>query len=309
MPAIGPAIAWIVILLLLSTYIAAWIGHLRVPYTVGLVLAGIVLGAVGVLPATTFNPDLVLLVLLPPLLFEAAYALELDRLRRVAVAMVSLATAGVILSAVITAAIAVVALQLSVGDAAILGVLVAATDPVAVIAFFREAKVDRDLVTLVEGESLLNDGTVVVLVSAVVAWLGRGQISVPGAIGQVLLVSLGGIAVGGLVGFAGAVMTPRRDDYLLEATISLDGRLRELSPSSAARHLGDFWRRLGPGRCSVPSHRAEGCRQLLGSGSISSGSSWRSSPTPSCFCCSVSPCRPLACQKSSHRLFWASPRR
>jgi CPA1 family monovalent cation:H+ antiporter len=220
-PAIGPAIAWIVILLLISTYIAAWIGHLRVPYTVGLVLAGIVLGAVGVLPATTFNPDLVLLVLLPPLLFEAAYALEWDRLRRVVVAMVSLATVGVILSAAVTAAIAIVALQLSVGDAAILGVLVAATDPVAVIAFFREAKVDRDLVTLVEGESLLNDGTVVVLVSVVVAWLGRGQISVPGAIGQFLLVSLGGIAVGGLVGFAGAVMTPRRDDFLLEATISL----------------------------------------------------------------------------------------
>lgn len=221
MPSIGPAIAWVVILLLLSSYIAAWIGHLRIPYTVGLVLAGITLDAVGVLPPTTFSPDLVLFVLLPPLLFEAAFAIEWDRLRRAAVAIVSMATVGVILSAVVTATIAILVLGLSVGDAAIFGVLVAATDPVAVIAFFREASVDRDLRTLVEGESLLNDGTVVVLLGVVVAWLGLGQISVLGAVGQFLLVSVGGIAVGSAVGLAGAVLTPRRDDYLLEATISV----------------------------------------------------------------------------------------
>jgi CPA1 family monovalent cation:H+ antiporter len=220
-PSIGPAIEWIVVLLLLSSYVAAWVGHVRVPYTVGLVITGIILDTAGVLPPTTFSPDLVLLVLLPPLIFEAAFAIEWEGLRRSAVALAGMATMGVVLSALLTAALGIWLVGLSVGDAAIFGVLVAATDPVSIIAFFREANVHRDLRALVEGESLLNDGTVVVLVGVVAAAVGLGQISVLGAIGQFLWLSAGGLVVGAAVGLAGAIVTPRRDDYLLEATISV----------------------------------------------------------------------------------------
>src|SRR5579884_2902293 len=117
----APAIETLTLLLLLASFVAASIGYVRIPYTVGLVLAGIVLDVLGVLPPTTLTPDLFLWVLLPPLLFEAAFSLRWDDLRSVGPTIAVLATLGVLLSALVTAAIVTVVLGLPWPTAALFG--------------------------------------------------------------------------------------------------------------------------------------------------------------------------------------------
>lgn len=108
-----PAVSTIVLLLLLASFVATLLSHRRIPYTVGLVVAGLAVDALGLLPPTTLQPQIVLFVLLPPLLFEGAFAIRWDDLRRVAVAATALATLGMIVSAIVTAGVVVIVLHLS----------------------------------------------------------------------------------------------------------------------------------------------------------------------------------------------------
>lgn len=211
----------IVLLLVLASFVAVVVGRLRIPYTVALVLLGIVLDALGVVPATALSPDLVLVILLPPLLFEAAFALRWNHLAPVSPALVLLATVGVALSATVGAAVLVVAAGLPWALAALFGILVAATDPVAVVAFFQRARVAPELRGLVEGESLLNDGTAVVLVGVFAAVAAGGRLDPVLALRDFLWVALGGLALGGLAGLAGSLLARGTSDYLVEATVSV----------------------------------------------------------------------------------------
>ncbi len=253
----APTIETVTILLLLASLVAAWIGYLRIPYTVGLVLAGIALDVLGVLPPTTLTPDLFLWVLLPPLLFEAAFILRWDHLRSVAPTIVILATIGVLLSALVTAATLALALGLPWTVAALFGATVAATDPVAVVAFFRRAGVDPKLRALIEGESLLNDGTSVVLVSVLTATLAAGRPNALSAIGDFCIIALGGLVVGILVGLIGSVLQRGVSDHLAETMLSVvvaygsyllahrAGVSGVLAVVAAGSVLGNFGRRFG----------------------------------------------------------------
>lgn len=252
-----PAIETLTMLLLLASLVAAWIGYLRIPYTVGLVLAGVALDVVGVLPPTTLTPDLFLWVLLPPLLFEAAFILRWDHLRPVAPTIVILATIGVVLSALVTAAVLALAVGLPWTVAALFGATVAATDPVAVVAFFRRSGVDPKLRALIEGESLLNDGTSVVLVGVLTETLATGQPNAAAAIGNFCFIALGGLIVGILVGLLGSVLQRGLSDHLAETTLSVvvaygsfllahhAGVSGVLAVVAAGSVLGNFGRRFG----------------------------------------------------------------
>lgn len=216
-----PGLGTVVLLLLLASLVAAWIGHLRVPYTVGLVVVGIIIDLLDVVPPSALSPDVVLWILLPPLLFEAAFVIRWNQLKRVGVAAGVLATVGVVVSVLATATATHFALRLPWEVAILFGTVISATDPVAVVAFFRKARVSPELRTLVDAESLLNDGTVVVLVSALSSALVTGHFLPTMLVVDFLRLAFGGLLVGALVGIGGTLLARTTDDWLVEATITV----------------------------------------------------------------------------------------
>src|ERR1039457_618692 len=166
------------LLLLISAVVAMLTRRLRLPYSVGLVAAGIVLALLPFSPRIALTKDLLFTVLLPPLIFEAAFYLRWKDLRRDLPVVLVLATFGVILSAAAMAAGMHYLVRWQWFSALIFGILIAATDPVSVIATFKEAKAHGRLLLLVESESLFNDGTAAVLF-AIALELASGRALTP----------------------------------------------------------------------------------------------------------------------------------
>ena len=194
--AIPQAIELLVGLLGLAALVAVLARPLRVPYTVALVVAGLLVGigaSVAGFPTVEVSPEVVLLVLLPGLVFEAAYRLRIAELRRWFGGLALLAVPGVLISALVVAVVLHVATGLRLDLAFIVGAMVSATDPAAVVATFKRVRVPPALSTMVDGESLLNDGTGLVLfaiaVGAIHAPIGPGA-AVVTFVGTVALLSL-----------------------------------------------------------------------------------------------------------------------
>jgi monovalent cation:H+ antiporter, CPA1 family len=222
-PAIPHAIELLVGLLALAAFVAIVARPLRLPYTVALVVAGLLVGvaasAAGY-PAVHVPPELVLLVLLPGLVFEAAYRLRIAELRRWFGGLALLAIPGVVISAAVVAVVLNVATGLRLDLAFIVGAMVSATDPAAVVATFKRVRVPPALSTMVDGESLLNDGTGLVLfaiaIQAVSAPIGPGQAILTFA--ATVAISVG---IGLATGFIAARVMSLVDDHLIELTISV----------------------------------------------------------------------------------------
>jgi CPA1 family monovalent cation:H+ antiporter len=209
-----------VLLLLIAAVVAMLTRRLRLPYSVGLVVAGIVLALMPFAPNITLTKDLIFTALLPPLLFEAAFEIPWDRLRRNTAVIVVLATLGVLLSAGVTAAGMHFLMHWQWIGALVFGVLIAATDPVSVVATFKEAKAQGRLLVLIEGESLLNDGTAAVAFGIVIA-MAAGQMLTPLEITGMLLKTIGGgILCGGAVALAALLLVGRTEDHLVEITFT-----------------------------------------------------------------------------------------
>ena len=190
--------------------------YLAIPYTVALVLIGLLLGTIGIHSSVQLNPDLILNGFLPLLLFEATLPVDFSALRRALPAIVVLAVPGVILSALIVGAVLQRAVGLSLATATLFGALISATDPVAVIAIFRQLHLPKPVIMLVEGESVLNDGTALVLFTLLLpaaAGAGFHLLTVGGQFGYVVL---GGLAIGGASGVLGSVVIRLTDDHLVE---------------------------------------------------------------------------------------------
>jgi CPA1 family monovalent cation:H+ antiporter len=206
-PTILTAISVFVALLGVAALVAIVARPLRLPYTVALVLVGLIAGVGGtvVLPGDQprVAPEVVLVVLLPGLVFEAGYRLELARLRRTLAVLVFLAMPGVLISASVVAVLLHLATGLRFDLAFIVGAMVSATDPAAVVATFRRLPVPASLATVVEGESLLNDGTGLVVFGLAVGALAA-PLSISDALVQfVVIVAVSG-AMGIIAGFAAA---------------------------------------------------------------------------------------------------------
>ncbi len=221
--AIPHAIELLVGLLGLAAFVAIIARPLRLPYTVGLVVAGLLVGigaSVAGYPSIDVSPELVLLVLLPGLVFEAAYRLRVAELRRWFGGLALLAIPGVLISAAIVAVVLNVATGLRFDLAFIVGAMVSATDPAAVVATFKRLRVPPALSTMVDGESLLNDGTGLVLfaiaLQAVYTPIGPGE-AVATFAGTVAI----SVAIGLATGFLAARAMALVDDHLVELTLSV----------------------------------------------------------------------------------------
>ena len=208
------------LLLLIAAVVAMLTRRLRVPYSVGLVTTGIILSSFSVQLNITLTKELIFSTLLPPLIFEAAFFLHWTELRRNFWVITTLASVGVVLSAAVTA----VGMHYLAGwqwiGALVFGVLIAATDPVSVIATFKEAGVQGRLRILVEAESLFNDGAAAVLFGIAIA-IAAGEEVTPIFISMTLVKTVGGgILCGALVAWVMLFMAGRTKDHLVEITFT-----------------------------------------------------------------------------------------
>ena len=157
--------------LVVAIFVVAIIARrMRLPYTVGLVLTGIALAVTGLETGAMLTHDFIFDVILPPLLFEAALSIRWRELRRDLFPIVVLSTLGVVISAAVVAAGMVQFLAWPAAPAIVFGVLIAATDPIAVLAMFKDTGVKGRIRLLVESESLFNDGVAAVLFALVLTW-------------------------------------------------------------------------------------------------------------------------------------------
>ena len=219
MTGIAGATAALSALLGAAVLVAIGAERLRVPYVVALVVFGAAIAAIHPVALPFHFGDTVLFVLLPPLIFEAAWNIDPGVLRRVGVRVALLAFPGVVgVVAAIAAAVAATS-ALAVPAALLLGVIVAPTDPVAVIAMFRRLHVPGDLHAIVEGESIANDGVAIVLFGiALAAVAGSGMPSLAEGIGRVLLAVAGGCAIGAAAALLLHLVVGRTDDPSIAVT-------------------------------------------------------------------------------------------
>ena len=238
---------------------------LDIPYPIVLVLGAIPLGYLPGVPEVKLDPDLVLVIFLPPLLYVAAFFADLRALRADARGL-SLTSIGLVL--VTTCAVAVIGhelIGLPWAMAFALGAIVSPTDPVAATAITRQLGVPRRLVAVIEGESLVNDSSALIAFRVAVAAAVGGSFSLFDASVDFVVAVVGGIAIGLVVGAVIAEIRRRLDDIPVEITISifsgfvayLPAEALGLSGVLAAVTTGLYMGWLAP-QISTPQMRIQG---------------------------------------------------
>jgi len=206
-------------LLLIVSIVAIAVRRLRIPYTVALVIVGLLITFQSAFKFE-LTPELILGLFVPPLVFEAAFHLNFRELRRNLSVILLLAVPGVILTTFIIGGILVFGIKVSLPIALLFGALIAATDPVAVVALFRTLGVPKRLSVLIEGESLFNDGTAIVLFNLMLVIALTSKVNLIGSVGKFFSVSIGGIIVGLVLGWLIAQLISRVDNHLIETTLT-----------------------------------------------------------------------------------------
>ena len=210
----------IVGLLTIAALVAIAAKQIKAPFTVALVLVGLALSFVNAVPDIELSKDLILGVLVPPLIFEATMHLPWRRLKADLPAIMTLAIGGTLIGTFLVGAIIRPFVDVPWPAALAFGALISATDPVAVIALFRSLGVSKRLTTLVEGESLFNDGAAIVVFGLAAA--GGASFTVSGAVVEFLKVSVGGLAIGMILGYlVSTVLLKHLDDHLIETAVTL----------------------------------------------------------------------------------------
>jgi CPA1 family monovalent cation:H+ antiporter len=207
-------------LLLIGALVAMLAQRVRIPYTIGLVLAGIVLSFFPLAPGIELSKELIFSVLLPPLIFEATLFIRWRELILNLPIIFLFATIGVVLSAVLTCAGMFYFAGWAWQTAALFGILIAATDPVSVIATFKEAGVHGRLRLLVEAESLFNDAAAAIGFTVVISLISGDNISIQATFLSTAFSIFGGLAIGALCAGVILLLTHTTDDHLIELALS-----------------------------------------------------------------------------------------
>jgi CPA1 family monovalent cation:H+ antiporter len=210
----------LILMIFLVASVVAIIGRrFRIPYTVGLVIAGLVIGLRSDL-SIEISPRVFLSLFLPPLLFEASFHVNFERLRQNLGTIVLLAVPGVILNMLFVGFVIHWGGGLDLPIAIVFGSLIAATDPVAVVGIFRKLGAPKRLEILLEGESLLNDGTAIVMFNLALASVASGSFNIGEGVTSFFRVAGGGLIIGLLFGWLFTRVTTFIDDHLVETTLT-----------------------------------------------------------------------------------------
>jgi Na+:H+ antiporter len=216
-------------LLIAASLIALVTKRLRVPYTVALVAGGFAIdlfrlpitSVLGQARPTQFlTPDIILILFLPALLFESGININIRRLRENLAPILLLAIAGVLVATIITGYAMHWVVGFALLPALLFGALISATDPISVVALFRDLGVSKRLSVIIESESLFNDGTSVVIFQIILAGLVSGDINIFTGIRSFFVVTLGGAALGLGLGYLAGKATEHVDDPQIEITLT-----------------------------------------------------------------------------------------
>jgi CPA1 family monovalent cation:H+ antiporter len=206
-------------LLTIAAAIAMAVKYVRLPYTIALVIGGLFVGMTGIEPPHLTH-DMILFVFLPPLLFEGAIHFELTDLRRNLRTIGVLALPGLILTGFLAGFFIQRYTGLPVTVALLMGVMITPTDPISVLALFKRLGVSKQLSMIVEGESVFNDGTGIVLYSVILGIVTSGQFNLGPSIISFFIVVIGGFLVGLVMGQMVFLILKRLDDHVLEVLIT-----------------------------------------------------------------------------------------
>jgi CPA1 family monovalent cation:H+ antiporter len=220
----------LLLLFVAASLLAVIANRLRLPYTVALVLGGLLLGSLHLFQTPVLTHNLVFNIFLPGLIFESAYHLSASTLWRDRIAIFGLAVPGVFLSMIVTAYVFLAlypylphlaGITLTLGVALVFGATVAATDPISVVSIFRQLGAPSRLTFLIESESLLNDGTAIVFFTLFLGIAMGKAISLP-ALGLEFVSMVGGGALLGLIiGWLSSEVIKRVNDGMVEITITI----------------------------------------------------------------------------------------
>jgi CPA1 family monovalent cation:H+ antiporter len=209
------------LLLFVACVVAIITRRVGLPYTIGLVVAGIGLNLIGYHSRIVLTPELIFTVLLPPLVFEAALHLKWRRFRDGAPLVLSLAFVGTLLSAAVVAAGMHWVIGWGWPAALLFGALIAATDPVAVTAMMKEQHAAPRLRFTMEAESLLNDGAAAVLFGLVTAAIAGGSTDAGTVVVSFVVTVFGGLLCGLVVAGGLLLLARGSDDHLVELTLTV----------------------------------------------------------------------------------------
>src|SRR2546426_7016824 len=208
-------------LLVAIVVLATLATRLRIPYAILLVLGGLLLGFVPGLPRIVLNPELVLVLFLPPLIYSSAWLTSWREFRANLRPILQLSLGLVLVTTIAIAVVAHTIAGLSWPVAFVLGAVVSPTDAVAASATAQLLGLPRRIVTVIEGESMINDATGLVVYRFAVAAVVTGSFSLWQASLQFVIVSLGGILIGLIIGWPVAWLHRHLDDAPIEITITL----------------------------------------------------------------------------------------
>jgi monovalent cation:H+ antiporter, CPA1 family len=217
----------LLLLLAVAAAVAVLSSRARLPYAIGLVLAGLVLGNLLPYSGPHLSKELLFLVVLPGLLFEAAFQIHFSEVWRARGLILSLAVPGLLVATFLTALLLWWGVNLlkpgaiSFIEAMVFGALISATDPISVLAIFRSLGVDRRLAVIVEAESLFNDGTAIVIFTIVLSMATGGEVGIGGAVWEFFRVAVLAVAVGTAVGVAVSLLTRSINDPMVEITLTV----------------------------------------------------------------------------------------
>ena len=212
----------LVAVLAVAMMVAIAARQFRLPYTVGLVFVGAVLAVTKPDFGMHLTHEMIFDLILPPLLFEAALSLSWRELMRDSAPLLALAGLGTLVSAAVVTVACVILLGWPAPSALVFGALIAATDPVAIIAMFKDNDIKGRLRLLVESESLLNDGAAAVLFVMALAFAESGGAGE--SLGEIAMtlgrIVFGGVAIGALCGFAAIAASLRTSEHMIEAALT-----------------------------------------------------------------------------------------
>lgn len=207
-------------LLLIAAIVAVLVKKINLPYTVGLVITGGIIAMSKYSQNVVMTRELIFNILLPPLIFEASLFLPWIELRKDLIVIIIIATFGVILAACLTSFGLIYFASWPIYSAWVFGILISATDPVSVIAAFKELGITGRLRILMEAESLFNDGTAAVLFSIILIISEGNSITFSGVITHIIIEIGIGILCGLLIGILIVFFAKQINDRLVELTLT-----------------------------------------------------------------------------------------